>query len=217
MVAAGNAGLSTSFLLKDLPKGQYYWAIQTIDSSFVGSTFTRTATFEAPRTLSIDDVALDEGASGSRTATFTVTLSAASSQTVTVAYATANGTASAGSDYTAASGTLSFAPGETAKTVSIAVAGDSVIEPSETFTVGLSGVTNAMIARATGTGTIRNDDFPALSINDVSLAEGNSGTTNAVLTATLSAAAPFAVTVDYATANGTADGGQRLRVDRPDR
>jgi hypothetical protein len=158
-------------------------------------------------TLSINDVALDEGASGSRAAVFTVTLSAASSQTVTVAYATANGTATAGSDYSAASGTLSFAPGETAKTVSVAVAGDSVIEPSETFTVGLSGATNATIARPTGTGTIRNDDFPALSINDVSLAEGNSGTTNAVLTVSLSAAAPFAVSVNYATANGTATAG----------
>ena len=72
------------------------------------------------------------------TAMFTVTLSQASSQTVTLQYATADGTAVAGSDYTAVSGTLTFAPGETVKNVAVPIADDAVDEPNEDFTLGLS-------------------------------------------------------------------------------
>ncbi|MBB2758828.1 UNVERIFIED_ORG: uncharacterized protein YhjY with autotransporter beta-barrel domain [Xanthomonas campestris] len=108
--------------------------------------------------LSIDDVSVNEGNSGTTTATFTVSLSAASGQTVSVNYITADGTATAGSDYAARSGTLTFAPGITAQGVAITVNGDTAVEPNETFSVGLSGASNASIARATGTGTIVNDD-----------------------------------------------------------
>ncbi|MBB3923307.1 putative Ig domain-containing protein [Xanthomonas arboricola] len=108
--------------------------------------------------LSIDDVSVNEGNSGTTTATFTVSLSAASGQTVSVNYITADGTATAGSDYAARSGTLTFAPGVTAQGVAITVNGDTAVEPNETFSVGLSGASNASIARATGTGTIVNDD-----------------------------------------------------------
>ncbi len=109
--------------------------------------------------LSIDDVSVNEGNSGTTTATFTVSLSAASGQTVSVNYITADGTATAGSDYAARSGTLTFAPGVTAQGVAITVNGDTAVEPNETFSVGLSGASNASIARATGTGTIVNDDL----------------------------------------------------------
>ena len=129
--------------------------------------------------LSIGDVSVNEGQSGSTNATFTVALSAASSQTVTVNYATANGTATAGSDYTAASGTLTFTAGQTSKTVTVPVAGDTAIESNETFTVNLTGPTNATLADGQAVGTILNDDFPTLSIGDVTVNEGNSGTTNA--------------------------------------
>ncbi|WP_374057830.1 putative Ig domain-containing protein [Xanthomonas sp. WHRI 6108] len=108
--------------------------------------------------LSIDDVSVNEGNSGTTTATFTVSLSAASGQTVSVNYITADGTATAGSDYAARSGTLTFAPGVTAQGVAITVNGDTAVEPNETFSVGLSGASNASIARANGTGTIVNDD-----------------------------------------------------------
>ncbi|MBB4597821.1 putative Ig domain-containing protein [Xanthomonas arboricola] len=108
--------------------------------------------------LSIDDVSVNEGNSGTTTATFTVSLSAASGQTVSVNYITADGTATAGSDYAARSGTLTFAPGVTTQGVAITVNGDTAVEPNETFSVGLSGASNASIARATGTGTIVNDD-----------------------------------------------------------
>ena len=90
--------------------------------------------------------------------TFSVTLSPTSPKTVTVNYATANGTATAGSDYVAASGKLTFAPGAATQSVTVLVNGDATAEPNETFVVTLSRPTNAVIAGATGTGTIFNDD-----------------------------------------------------------
>src|SRR5262249_11090799 len=88
-----------------------------------------------------------------------VTLSAASGQTVTVHYATANGTATtSNNDYTATSGTLTFAPGETSKTVSVTVRGDRNLEPNETFFLNLTSPTNALLADAQGTGTTMTDD-----------------------------------------------------------
>ncbi|NJC49813.1 UNVERIFIED_ORG: uncharacterized protein YhjY with autotransporter beta-barrel domain [Xanthomonas campestris] len=124
--------------------------------------------------LSIDDVSVNEGNSGTTTATFTVSLSAASGQTVSVNYATANGTATAGSDYVARSGTLTFTPGTTAQGVAITVNGDTAVEPNETFSVGLSGASNASIARATGTGTILNDDV-VVTVGPASLPAATAG------------------------------------------
>ncbi|AZR36764.1 autotransporter domain-containing protein [Xanthomonas vasicola] len=129
---------------------------------------------DAQPALSIDDVSVNEGNSGTTTATFTVSLSAASGQTVTVNYGTADGTATAGSDYVARSGTLSFAPGVTTQNVAITVNGDTAVEPNETFSVGLSGVSNATIARATGTGTILNDDA-VVTISPASLPAATAG------------------------------------------
>jgi hypothetical protein len=161
-------------------------------------------------TLSINDVTVTEGNTGSVTAVFTVTLSAASAQQVTVQYATANSTATAGSDYTATSGTLTFTPGQLTRTIAVAVLGDTTFEPDETFLVNLTSPINATIADGQGVGTITNDDAPpppTLSINDVTVTEGNTGSVNAVFTVTLSAASTQQVTVDYATANGTATAG----------
>jgi uncharacterized repeat protein (TIGR01451 family) len=120
-------------------------------------TTTDVATVSVP-TISIADVSVAEGNTGKTNAVFTVTLSKASGQTVTVAYATANGTATAGSDYDATTGTLTFPPGTTSQQISVPVTGDTVVEPDETFTVGLTGPGNATLARAQATGTIRNDD-----------------------------------------------------------
>ncbi|WP_285446063.1 putative Ig domain-containing protein [Xanthomonas sp. fls2-241-TYG-148] len=129
---------------------------------------------DALPSLSIDDVSVNEGNSGTTTATFTVTLSAASGQTVSVNYASADGTATAGSDYVARSGTLTFAPGTTAQGVAITVNGDTAVEPNETFSVALSGVSNASIARATGTGTIINDDA-VVTVGPASLPSATAG------------------------------------------
>ena len=108
--------------------------------------------------LTITDVRLTEGNSGSKNALFTVRLSAASQKSTTVNYATANGTAKAPGDYTAKSGTLTFNPDVTTRTISVAVKGDRRDEPNETFFVRLSGATNATIADASGKGTIVDND-----------------------------------------------------------
>lgn len=160
-------------------------------------------------TLTVGDVSIVEGNSGTSVATFTVTLSPVSSQTVTVNYATSNGTATtSNNDYTAASGTLTFTPGSSSRTISVTVRGDTTVEPNETFFVNLSGVANAQIGDAQAVGTITNDDGstqPTLSINDVILAERNSGTSMATFTVSLSPAnSSQTVTVNYATSNGTA-------------
>ena len=103
--------------------------------------------------------AITEGDTGSKNLTFTVTLSASSSQTVTVNYATSNGTATAGSDYTSTSGTLTFNPGVTSQPINVPILGDYVIEGNETFTVTLSGAANATIGTGTATPTIQDDDM----------------------------------------------------------
>ncbi len=108
--------------------------------------------------ITVADASVTEGNSGTTTLSVAVTLSAASTSTVTVDYATADGTATAGSDYTAANGTLRFRPGETRETISIGVIGDTIIEADETFAVTLSDPVNARIGRATATATIKNDD-----------------------------------------------------------
>ena len=108
---------------------------------------------------------------------FTVTLDKAASAPVTVAYSTANGTATAGADYVASGGTVTFAAGETSKMVHVDIKGDVLAEGNETFTVNLSNPAGAKIADGTAIGTIIDDDgapvLPALSIADLSVAEGN--------------------------------------------
>ena len=87
-----------------------------------------------------------------------MTLSSATSQTVSVQYTTRDGTATAGADYVAANGTLTFKPGETAKAVTVAVNGDTAVETDETVTVTLLNPVNAKLGTASATGTITNDD-----------------------------------------------------------
>jgi hypothetical protein len=87
----------------------------------------------------------------------------------------------------------------------VPVLGDALSEPNETFFVNLTTPTNATIADGQGLGTITNDDgAPTLSVNDVTVTEGNAGPTNAVFTVSLSTPSAQQVTVDFATANGTA-------------
>ena len=116
----------------------------------------------APSALGINilDELIAEGGSGTKTLIFTVTRTGGTAS-FSVDYATANGTATAGEDYITQSGTLSFAGGETTKTISIIINGDTQAEPNETFFVDLSNATNgATIADAQGVGTILNDDHP---------------------------------------------------------
>jgi len=113
---------------------------------------------DSPPALRISDVRVVEGHTGTRPARFTVRLSAASAKTVTVRYGTQDGSARAASDYSGRSASLTFSPGQTAKTVTPAVRGDRRREPAETFFVNLFGPANAAIADRQGRGTILNDD-----------------------------------------------------------
>lgn len=172
------------------------------DAHGLGTIITDDSTLPG---LNIDDVSLTEQNAGSTTLTFTVTLDTVSAQQVTVNYLAANGTASAGSDYQAKSGTLTFGIGVTTQNVAITVNGDTLHEPDETLSVTLSAAANAYIADGLGIGTIEDDDSaPSVAINDVTLTEGNAGTKNATFTVSLSAPSGFQVAVSFATADGTA-------------
>ena len=120
--------------------------------------------------LSISDVSVTEPVAGAATATFTVTLAFASSDTVTVQFTTANGSATAGSDYLAASGTLTFDPGVTSQTVTVQVLSDVTAEPNETVIVNLTNPTNATIADAQGQATILDNGIGVVASG---LARGN--------------------------------------------
>jgi hypothetical protein len=130
-----------------------------------GASATKSASFAvtaaAPSELTIQDAQAPEGNSGTSPLAFQVFLSPASAKPVTVPYATSNGTATAGSDYVATSGTLTFAAGQTSQTINVPIAGDLNIEQDETFSVSLSNPVNATISADTGTGTIQNDDQAA--------------------------------------------------------
>lgn len=139
-----------------------------------------------PAALSVDDVTVTEGDAGTTPAVFTARLSQASPLPVTVAYGTADQTAAAGSDYQAAAGTISFAPGVVTRTVSIGVMGDGAIETDETFVVNLSAPVGATLADGQGQATISDDDAPSLASrelvhgsavwDDVTVATGSPGT-----------------------------------------
>jgi hypothetical protein len=156
--------------------------------------------------VTIGDVSVTEGTSGTTLATFTATLTGAVSGGFTVNYGTTNGTANAGSDYVAAIGTLTFAGTDTeTETFTVTVNGDTTVEADETFTVSFNTVSNAGVSITdTATATITNDDAAAVTISDVSVTEGNAGTTAMIFTAALDNAVQGGFTVNYATANGTA-------------
>jgi chitinase len=146
--------------------------------------------------------------------TLDVSLSTPATSTVTVDYATQNGTppqgATAGSDYVAKSGTLTFAAGVSSQPVTITVNGDTTTEGDEHFGVNLSNAQGAPIVEGTSTVTILDDDPSTglkVSVGDVKVLEGNGGSPTATVTVTLSAPSPGGVKINYATADGTATAG----------
>jgi len=156
------------------------------------------------QTLSVNDIQAEEQ---TQTATFLVTMSRAVLTPVTVHYATFDGTATAPLDYTSTSGILTFAPGEIAKTITVPVAQDQIADGGETFTLRLSGASGATITRNTGTATIMESDRlpqPVVLIDDVAIAEGNSGTADATFNVRLSFASTLPVVVAWKTENGSA-------------
>lgn len=156
------------------------------------------------RSLSITDVSRSEGHTGSTQFVFTVSLSSASTEAVTVAYATADGTATAGVDFQAAAGTLTIPAGQTTGTISVLVNGDRLGEVNENFFVNLNGATGATIANGRGVATIF-DDEPRITISDVSqIVRSKAQKARFTFTVTLSAAYDQPVTVSFRTADGTA-------------
>ncbi|MCP3937598.1 MAG: DUF11 domain-containing protein, partial [Actinomycetia bacterium] len=162
-----------------------------------------------PPMLSVTDVTVTEGTDPA--AVFTVSLSLESGFDITTDYATADGTvpaAIAGLDYQATAGSLDFPIGVTSATVSVAIVDDALDEDDETFTLTLSNAQQAGLPAAPGVGTIVDDDsLPQLAIDDVTVVEGDTGTTQMVFTVSLSPVSGRQVTIDYATADGSAEAG----------
>lgn len=165
-------------------------------------------------TLSVSGVSVMEGFSGTTPASFTVTLSAATIDPVTVSFASSNLTATAGSDYSAASGTLTFQPGTLTRTATVQVLGDGVIEPDETFLITLSSPAGASLGQATATGVILNDDvaLPRITVFPDKSTEGDESNETVNLAVRLSVGSPVTVTVDYQTISGTALSGQDFQA-----
>jgi hypothetical protein len=155
--------------------------------------------------ISVREAVVGEGNSGTTQATFVVALSGPASQPVSFSFATANGTATAGSDYVATSGgPVTFAVGEVEKPIVVLVNGDTVDETQETFFLDISNVQNATVSSSRGNGFINDDDGPTISINDVSITEGNSGTKAATFTLTLSGSSVESIAIRVVTSPGTA-------------
>jgi len=160
-----------------------------------------------PPTAYISDAWVTEGNTGTKDATFTISLSKAYFEDVTIHFETADSSAVAGSDYIAASGDVTIPAGETSVEVKVAVKGDRLVEPNENFLVNLSNPVNATLGNDQAIGNIV-DDEPRVSINDVSHQEGNGNGKNAntlyIFTISLSTSYDEAVTVNFSTADGTA-------------
>ncbi|HEV3467696.1 MAG TPA: Calx-beta domain-containing protein [Pyrinomonadaceae bacterium] len=157
-------------------------------------------------TISVNDVSVVEGNSGSRPANFTVTLAGGSPSGVVTARAVfLSGSARQGVDFDAAPVSLTFAPGERTKTVAASVLGDRFAEGTETFRLELRDVVGATVGDGVGIGTILDDDTaPSLTVGDVTVTEGDSGTKEVAFTVRLSRVSNASVSFEFAFSGGTA-------------
>jgi len=144
---------------------------------------------DPPPTVSIGDVSIQEGDAGTKIANVAVNLSKASGKQIGVQYATADNTASAGTDYVATGGSLTFQPGETQKVVAVQINGDTFFEADETFFINLTNPVEVTLADAQGMGTITNDDTLRLILDE----SGPSANQAAALEAMLLVRDPFRV------------------------
>jgi ELWxxDGT repeat protein len=154
--------------------------------------------------LAVGDATAGEGT----TATFTVVLEPPVDRAVTVAFATADLTATAGTDYLPSSGVLTFAPGEASRTLDVPLLDDGLVEGVERFALTLGAAQAAHVRDGSGIGAIADDDAaPALSVGDASVDEGDAGQTIATFVVTRTGSTAAATTVPYATFDGTATAG----------
>ncbi len=224
VVTANPTGNLAANISTTVAPGTYYLKVQddgepnvlTSGYTTYGSIGAYNITGVVPQSpkISINDATVTESKSGA-TATFTVSLDAPTVFNLTVDYATADGTAKVGKDYTATSGTLTFVAGETSKTVTVAALDDLLDESSETFFVNLSKATNATIADSRGVGSILdNDATPSLRVaNPPDKFEGSlAAPGSTTFSVTLSAPSGRTVSVSYFTTDGTAKVGNDYSV-----
>ena len=199
---------------------QSLWTLQeyaktrtSTDDGTTGANGSKWSSWWAAVTNGTPSVTLDQGPSlnegnaGTTAFIFTARLSTVSASNVTVNYQATDGSATlANSDYQPAAGSIVITPGNLTGNITVLVNGDTKRESNETFTLSITGATNATVGSpSSATGTIVNDDaVPTISINDVTVSEGNAGTTAAVFTVSLSNQTDQVVTVQYQTADGTA-------------
>ena len=196
-LAANRTGISSTITSLSVANGGIAW-IRWSDIDATGAddglsiddvAITAQGTGNAT-SASVNDVSIIEGNAGSSNAVFTVTLSAPSIGGQSVTFTTSNGTATAGSDYTATTQVLNFIAAQTTQTVNVPIAGDTTNEPNETFNVTLSAPTNGLVlGDSAGVGTITNDDFSVTPINQIQgagltspIANGTSVTTEGIVT-----------------------------------
>jgi hypothetical protein len=159
-------------------------------------------------TLAIGAVSVPEGNFGQANAVLPVTLSGAAGQTVTVSFATAAGTATAGTDYASTSGALTFPPGTTARSVAVPVLGDLVREGDEAFSVNLAAPVNGTLGTPSAQATIVDDDpVPTVTAEGCAVAEGDAGNVPCLGAVRLSNPTSQNVVVDWTTNAGTATPG----------
>lgn len=172
-------------------------------------TFAANATPLTLPQLSIADVTVTEGNTGTANAILTVSLSAPSTKTVSFVTFSANSTATSGTDYTSiVTRIIAMNPGVTSVTIPVTISGDMTYEPTETLTVSVANALNATITDGQAVLTITNDDpLPSLSINDVTVTEGNVGTVNANFVVSLSNPSSQLINVTATTAGGAATSG----------
>ncbi|HVG34311.1 MAG TPA: Calx-beta domain-containing protein [Pyrinomonadaceae bacterium] len=201
-VALNGSGVA-AFSLNSLTAGAHtITASYDGDTNFIVSNGTLAGGQQVniQTSITINDVQVSEGASGTTNAVFTVTLAEASNLTAHVDFSTADSTAKAGTDYQASSGTLTFAPGELTKTITVTVNGNTINEPNKTFFVNLTNPQHATLSDAQGTGTIINDDAASLQLssNGYSVDEGAG---HATITVTRTGDISGAASVQFATSD----------------
>jgi uncharacterized repeat protein (TIGR01451 family) len=168
------------------------------DGGWVEDSFTITVLRPGVH-LSVSDASRSEGSSPGLV--FTLTLAGPASDPVIVSYTTEDVTALSGADYTAAGGTVTFAPGITARTVTIATVGDLIDEDDETMRLVLSSTGAVIFDDAVGIGTVVDNDTASLSVLDISVNEGDSSSSTGTFVISLSTPSSREITVNYATAD----------------
>lgn len=166
---------------------------------------------DAPE-ISISDITVEEPSNGTSAAHFAVTLSRPSDQTVTVQYQTSPGTAGE-ADFTSATGTITFAPGQTSAAIDVPILSDDLVEDAESFLLNLTSPTGGVLVRGQAICVINDgSDSPGVTISNAQATETDSGTKNLVFNVTLSKPATRILSVDYSTVFGTATEGDLLGV-----